>query len=206
MNMKCRAVPLLAVGLAAALRRRGREMNKTLLVVAAIVVTGVVTTGCSSIAEKAFEEGLEQAVEGDEELEFDFDFDEGSFAMTDEDGNEAAIGAGESRWPENIPPPPGTPLEFQKQVDEYGFVVRDTRAIQGEFTEPYNEWLDALAADGFVIVESDETLGKVVSLEDATGDTAVWALFLGEEAEGGTLFAGMATGNIARPGDPTDIS
>jgi hypothetical protein len=137
---------------------RIRSRAATAALVAAIAIIPTVA-GCGQAAEQVAEQAAEQAIGGDVQL------DDGNVTVTDDEGNEVAIGEDVSlpdTWPAEVPVyEDGTLAMVSTQADGAAFATWMTDATPEEAATSYDA---ALTAAGFTL-ETDSNMGGMVVRE-----------------------------------------
>ncbi len=165
------------------------------LTIAAAAIAALTFSSCSSLVERAtekvVEEGIEQAIEADsgEDVELDFNADDGTFRIETEDGS-FSVDGDEGTFV--LETEDGT---FEGSGDENGFEVTDengTTVIDADFDESGDGSIEIETEDGtFSAGEGDwGQWPDVVARPDFAGPPVISVL-----AQDGEVFA-FATGEV----------
>jgi hypothetical protein len=128
-------------------------MNRAVAGIAAVLLLvpgGFALTGCGSAVEEAVEQGIEQGAGGDVEINDD------GLKVTDEEGNEFAIGGDAelpSTWPETVPVPEGTLLAAGSTAADgsSGAIAQGVWQSDASVADAAEAYGDALTSAGFSV-------------------------------------------------------
>ena len=167
-------------------RMTSKGSKKTLAALAALAlgITGLV--GCSNPADEVAEQLTEELVEAGGDGNVDVDIDDESMTITDDEGNEMAVGEGVSipdTWPSAVPLfEGGTVVMSTVQPDVAASAVWETDASVEEAADAYDAQLtsagfeldqDAAVAETIIRGYSSATMTLSVSVSDEGGTTTV---------------------------------
>lgn len=152
-------------------------MKRTYSILAAVMATGLILTGCAQSAEDTAENVIESATGAD------VDLSDGSISVTDEEGNVLESGtdvALPEAYPSDLPQPEGGVIMTTSTMEEQVIVVWSMDDLTAEDVDAYidqvkaagySEERDSASLGGDGVVSKTVTLagnGKVVTITGST--------------------------------------
>ncbi len=165
--------------------------------------------GCGQLAEEAVEQAIEN--ESGEDVEIDFDADDGSISVTGEDGEEFNLDVGEDGetssfsgtdeegntfemitgegvpddWPNDVPAPPGDAVTSTVMVDNGERIISIITEVD-DAQDANDNYIDELSNAGFEIgsTSSFESDGSSSAFTEMTSDA--WSVQVNSTSDGGS--------------------
>ena len=165
--------------------------------------------GCGQLAEEAIEQAVEN--ESGEDVEIDFDSDDGSLSVTGEDGEEFNLEVGEDGetssfsgtdeegntfemitgegvpddWPNDVPVPPGDAVTSTVMVDNGEQIISIITKVD-DVQDANDGYIDELSYAGFEIgsTSSFESDGSSSAFTEMTSDA--WTVQVNSTSDGST--------------------